>query len=111
VTRLIVDIAAYQGGLAPADVKRAGFDTVNLKVSHGLSRKAVHPDVTGWVDAAHTFSLAVSSFHYLTADASGEDQAEYAYQRIAELGLLYGTAHQLDVESTPCRRWRWCAAT
>lgn len=101
MTRLLLDVASYQGALEPADVKRAGFAAVNLKVSHGLTRKSVHPDVTGWVTRARALGLGISTFHFFTADAPGADQAEFAYARIAELGLAYGTVHQLDVESTP----------
>lgn len=101
MTMHLIDVASYQGALNAEDVKAAGFTAVNLKVSHGLSRKSVHPDVTGWVDRARALGLGVSTFHYLTDEAGGEAQAEYAYARIAELGLLYGTAHQLDVESAP----------
>lgn len=96
---LLVDIASYQGALATADVVRDGFQAVNLKVSHGLSRKSVHPDVAGWVDRARAAGLGICTFHYMTADAAGEAQAEYAYQQIISLGLTYGTAHQLDVEA------------
>jgi hypothetical protein len=101
MTRFLLDVATYQGALKPADVKRAEFDVVNLKVSHGLSRKSVHPDVAGWVDQARSLGLGFSTFHFFTADAVGADQAEYAFARIVELGLTYGTAHQLDVESNP----------
>lgn len=101
MTRFLLDVATYQGALKPADVKRAGFVAVNLKVSHGLSRKSVHPQITDWVTELRALGLGVSTFHYFTADAPGIDQAEYAYARITELGLTYGTAHQLDIESTP----------
>jgi hypothetical protein len=101
VTRYLLDVASYQGDLRAEDVQRAGFTAVNLKVSHGLSRKSVHPDITGWVDQARALGLGVCTFHYFTADAPGTDQAEYAYARLAELGLTYGTAHQVDVESAP----------
>lgn len=98
---LLVDVASWQGGLRPADVKRAGFDGVNLKVSHGLSRLRVHPDIAGWIDQARSLGLGISTFHYLTADATGEAQATYAYDMLHGLGLLAGTAHQLDVECEP----------
>lgn len=101
MTRYLLDVAVYQGALKPADVKRAGFTAVNLKISHGLSRKNVHPDLGGWIDQAKALGLGISTFHYFTADAPGAAQAEYAYGLIRDLGLLYGTAHQLDVESDP----------
>jgi hypothetical protein len=101
VTLFLLDVASYQGPLATADVVRAGFGAVNLKISHGLSRKSVHPDVAGWVDRARAAKLGICTFHYFTADAGGVQQADYAYERIAELGLAAGTAHQLDVECDP----------
>lgn len=100
MTLFLLDVASYQGSLQPADVRRAGFGAVNLKVSHGLSRKAVHPDVTGWVDACRTLGLGVSTFHYLDGSTGGRAQAAYCHDRIAELGLTVGTAHQVDCEST-----------
>ncbi len=101
MTLYLLDVASYQGDLATADVVRAGFGAVNLKVSHGLTRKSVHPDVTGWVERSQAAGLGICTFHYFTADAPGREQADYAYARIAELGLAAGTAHQLDVESAP----------
>jgi hypothetical protein len=102
LTLHLLDVASYQGTLAPADVVRAGFSAVNLKVSHGLGRKSVHPDITGWVADAHQLGLGICTFHYMTAEASGEAQAEHAYARLVALGLQDpGSAHQLDVESTP----------
>lgn len=101
MTRYLLDIASYQGDLNPADVKRAGFTAVNLKVSHGLTTSAVHPNLTGWVAAARALGLGISTFHYFTAGATGEAQAAYAHERLHALGLLTGTAHQLDVESNP----------
>lgn len=100
MTLFLLDVASWQGSLAPADVKRAGFGAVNLKVSHGLTRKSVHPDVTGWVDACRTLGLGVCTFHYLDGPATGAAQAAYCHDRIAELGLTAGTAHQVDCEST-----------
>jgi hypothetical protein len=101
VTRYLLDVAVYQGALKPADVARAGFTAVNLKTSHGLGTKNVHPDLTGWVTQARTLGLGISTFHYFTPDAPGADQARHAYARLAALGLTAGTAHQVDVESTP----------
>lgn len=101
MTRFVLDVASYQGDLLPADVKRAGFTGVNLKVSHGLGTKSVHPELANWVLRSRELGLGISTFHYFTADAPGVDQAEYAYRRLTQYGLTVGTAHQLDVESTP----------
>jgi glycosyl hydrolase family 25 len=99
VTRYLLDIAVYQGKLTPAMVKAGGFSAVNLKVSHGLGQKSVHPNIAGWARDAPAAGLGVCTFHYLTGEAPGDAQAEYAYSRIAALGLTYGTAHQLDTEA------------
>jgi hypothetical protein len=99
MTRYLVDVASYQGVLKPVDVKEAGFDIVNIKTSHGLTRKSVHPDAADWVTNARTLGLELSSFHWLTGDTTGAAQAEYAYARLADLDLLWGTAHIVDVES------------
>jgi hypothetical protein len=99
VTRFLLDIASYQGSLTAADVVRAGFTAVNLKISHGLSRKAVHPDITGWVAGARDNALGISTFHWLDGSASGAAQAGYAWDRLGALGLRDGTAHVVDCES------------
>ncbi len=101
MTILIADIASYQGALTLSALGKAGFSGINLKVSHGLGVKSVHPDVRAYVAEAKSRRWKISTFHYLTADAAGWAQAEHAYDRLSALGLLYGTAHQLDVESDP----------
>lgn len=101
MTRHLVDVAVYQGSLAPAAVKLAGFAGVNLKISHGLGQQSVHPEIASWALKARSLGLNISTFHWLTGETSGEDQAEHAYRRLAALGLTSGTAHQLDVESSP----------
>jgi hypothetical protein len=101
MTRYLLDVASYQGRLAVGDVVRAGFTAVNLKTSHGLGQKTVHPDIAGWVARAKSAQLGLATFHYLTADAAGAAQAIYAYERLTALGLLPGTAHVVDVESDP----------
>jgi hypothetical protein len=100
MTRLLLDIASYQGDLALADVQRAGFSAINLKISHGLGLTSVHPNVAGYAADAKTLGLGICTFHYLTGGATGAAQATYAYKRLLELGLVDGTAHQVDVEST-----------
>jgi hypothetical protein len=99
MTRRIADIASYQGALTPTAVRAAGIAAVNLKVSHGLGQTHVHPNVAGWALNAPMADLGVCTFHYLTGEAPGEAQAEYAYSRIVALGLTYGTAHQMDTEA------------
>lgn len=101
MTFFIADVASYQGDLKPEDVKRAGFHAVNLKISHGLTRKSVHPAIAWWIAECRRLKLELSTFHYLTADASGRDQADFAYSLLKLHGLDQGTAHQLDVECSP----------
>jgi hypothetical protein len=101
VTRYLLDVASYQGTLSAADVIRAGFSIVNLKISHGLTQRSVHPDITGWVSRCKAAGLGISTFHFLTGDTSGAAQATYAYGRLQALGLLQGTAHVVDVETNP----------
>lgn len=97
----LLDVASYQGDLRPADVVRAGFDAVNLKISHGTGGKSVHPRVAWWVGEARRLGLKICTFHYLTADASGLSQAQACLEQMAALDLITGTAHQVDVECTP----------
>lgn len=101
MTLYLLDVASYQGSLATADVVRAGFDVVNVKVSHGLTLRAVHPDVAGWVTRARAAGLGVCSFHFLTGDAAGAAQADYSFARLEALGLLSGAGHVVDVETNP----------
>lgn len=101
MTMHLLDVAQWQGSLKPADVKAAGFTAVNLKTSHGLGTKSVHPELTRWVLEARGLGLGICTFHFLTDEAPGDAQAEHAYRRLTALGLTTGTAHQLDMESTP----------
>src|SRR6188508_2031617 len=92
MTLHIADIASYQGNLTVAQLRAAGFGGVNLKISHGLGLKSVHPKIERYTD------FAVGTFHWLTQDASGTAQAEHAYARMRALGLT-NVAHTVDVES------------
>lgn len=101
MTIFMCDIASYQGSLKLADVKRAGFDAVNFKTSHGLGVKSVHPNLAALVVEARRIGLHLSTFHYLTGEASGTAQARHAYDRLAgPLNLAHGTVHQVDCEDT-----------
>lgn len=97
MTMHLLDIASYQGNLTPADVVRAGFSAVNVKVSHGLGTRSVHPQAGMWVK--HPAGLAVSTFHYLTGEASGAAQANHAWARMQALGVPDDAAHQCDTEA------------
>jgi hypothetical protein len=99
VTEYLLDIASYQGDLTLADVARAGFSAVNLKISHGLGQRSVHPNLAGYAAGALVRGLGICTFHYLTGEGGGAAQATYAYQRLLDLGLVDGTAHQADVEA------------
>lgn len=101
MTRFLLDVASYQGALTPEAVKAAGFTAVNLKISHGLGTKSVHPEIGQWVTRARALGLGISTFHWLTDDVAGERQADHAYQRMVRYGVHTGAAHQLDVEAKP----------
>jgi hypothetical protein len=96
---MVADIASYQGALTGEQLLAAGYGAVNVKVSHGLGSKSVHPQARAWL-ADTRFQL--STFHWLTADAAGEAQAVHAYTCLQELGVLEGGrpfAHVVDVEA------------
>ncbi len=99
MTAFVLDVASYQGALRITDVIRADFVGVNLKISHGLGQKSVHPDVAGWARRSREMELRISTFHFLTGEAPGRAQAEYAYSRLVALGLVHGTVHQVDCEA------------
>ena len=97
----LADIASYQAGVKSADLWAAGMDGINVKVSHGLGSHSVHERVAQYVAEARAAKKVLGSFHWLTGDASGVDQANYAYSRMIKLGLhLPGHAHTVDVEAT-----------
>lgn len=101
MTLHIADIASYQGSLTIAQLRAAGFGGVNVKVSHGVGKKSVHPNADAYVREARAAGMALSCFHWLDASASGTAQADYAYRQMALLGLnVPGVAHVVDVEST-----------
>jgi hypothetical protein len=101
VTLLLADLASYQGDLTPAQLWGAGFGGVNIKVSHGLTQRSVHPRAAWWTQQTRAAGKALSCFHWLTGDASGQAQADYAYRQMAVLGLnVPGVAHVVDVEAT-----------
>ena len=100
MTLFLLDVASYQGDLSPDDVVRAGFGAVNLKISHGLGSRSVHPGLARWVAEARRLGLGISTFHFLDGSGTGADQAVHAYNQLVGLGLAGGTAHQCDCEST-----------
>jgi hypothetical protein len=101
VTLLLADIALYQGKLTVEQLRAAGFGGINVKVSHGLTQRSVHANASAYVREARLTGMALSSFHWLTGDASGVAQADYAYRQMAALGLnVPGVAHVVDVEGT-----------
>lgn len=97
MTRFIADIASYQDGLTPADIRRAGFDAVNVKISHGMGVRSVHRQAAAWVN--NTAGLDVCTFHYLTGDAPGHDQALWACGQMKALKVPWTAAHAVDCES------------
>lgn len=105
MTLLVGDIASYQGGLALGQLRAAGYGGVNFKISHGVGQKSVHPNLPALLAEARAGGWRVSTFHWLTGDVSGADQAGYAFQRLTDLDLVApgpgtgGFAHVVDVES------------
>lgn len=100
MTLFLADIAAYQKTLTVLQLRAAGFGGINVKVSHGLTQKSVHPNVQTYVREAREISMALSCFHWLDGSASGVAQADYAYRQMALLGLnVPGVAHVCDCES------------
>jgi hypothetical protein len=101
MTLHIADVASYQGTLTVAQLKAAGFGAINVKISHGLTQKSVHPAASTYVKQARDLKLRLSCFHWLDGSASGEQQADYAYSRMVALGLdAPGVAHVVDVEDS-----------
>lgn len=111
----IADIASYQQGLELADLWHAGFTGINVKISHELGIKGVHPDAHRYVRDARVMGLGVSTFHWLTGRAPGADQALFAFSQLQALpGGADGLAHVVDVEDTThppeARHWLdYCA--
>lgn len=99
MTLFIADIAYWQGPLTLAELEAAGFRGINVKISHGITQKHVHPGASIYVSSARADGWDLSCFHWLTGDASGVAQADYAYRAMAVLGLnVPGVAHAVDVE-------------
>lgn len=99
MTLHLLDVASYQTGLRLEDVKAAGFRAVKFKLSHGVTLKAVMAGLPAWVDRARTLGLGVSTFHYLTDDASGSAQAAWAYRQLTQIGGPQHIAHEVDCEA------------
>lgn len=100
MTLLVADIALWQQGLTIAQLRAAGVGAINVKVSHGLGLKSVHPDAARWIAEARAAGMGVSTFHWLDSSALGADQAVHAHQQIRALaGSTTGVAHLVDVES------------
>lgn len=101
MTRYLADYAGSQKTLTAADFHRAEFDVINFKVSHCLSAataKNIHPRLTTEVASAKALKMGIGTFHWLTGDKPGADQARFAYGRLSLLGLTVGTMHTVDVE-------------
>lgn len=97
----IADIASYQLDLPLSALAATGFTGINIKVSHGIGQRGVHAGAGGYITEARERGWRLSSFHYLTGDAAGDDQARYAYGRMFEFDLHgAGAVHVLDCEDT-----------
>lgn len=99
---LLADVTDYQGALTLAQLQAAGQRAISVKTSHGLTQRAVHPRAGEFLAGARTAGMGLASCHWLTGDASGVDQANYAYRCLIALGLhVPGAAHIVDVEAGP----------
>lgn len=98
MTLLIADIASYQGELTLEGLQAAGFQGINVKISHGLTQKSVHPRVMQYMAGARERGMEVSGFHWLDGSASGAEQARYAYTRMRGLTLDVNGCHVVDAE-------------
>lgn len=99
MTLHIADIASYQLGLTLADLQRVGFSAINVKISHGVGQRSVHPNVHTLVHQARLAGMTVGTFHWLMPTPGGAEQAAYAYARMQELpGGTAGLRHAVDVE-------------
>jgi GH25 family lysozyme M1 (1,4-beta-N-acetylmuramidase) len=98
MTRYLADYTSYQGSLTAADFHRAEFQVINFKTSHALGTARVHPQIVREIASAKKLGMGIGSYHWLTGDAPGADQARYAYARLQSLGITAGTMHTVDVE-------------
>jgi GH25 family lysozyme M1 (1,4-beta-N-acetylmuramidase) len=98
MTRYLADYSAYQGTLTAADFHRAEFQVINFKISHDLEQTSVHPKLVSQIASAKALTMGIATYHWLTGDHSGTEQAKYAHSRLKALGLLTGTMHTVDVE-------------
>lgn len=100
MTLHVADIALYQGELTPDALAAAGFTGVNIKTSHGLTQRTVHPQAARWVTDARQRGWGVCTFHWLDASAPGTDQARYAHEQLRRIGLNQSPfGHVVDVEA------------
>jgi hypothetical protein len=98
MTRYLADYSEYQGSLTAADFHRAEFQVMNFKISHDLEQARVNTRTPAQIAAARKLGLGIASYHWLTGDHSGADQARYAAGCMRGLGILTGTMHTVDVE-------------
>lgn len=101
MTQFLVDIASYQHNrpdpLRLDVVQQKGFSLVNIKTTEGT-----HYTFTAgrlYADKARSLSMGISTFHYLTNEASGSAQADFAWKQIVNLGGPQGIAHECDCET------------
>lgn len=98
MTRYIADYSEYQGTLTAADFHRAEFQVINFKTSHNLGTARVHRRIVAEIASARALGMGIGSYHWLTGDSPGAEQARYAHGRLKALGIAAGTMHTVDVE-------------
>lgn len=98
MTRYLADYSAYQGSLTAADFHRAEFQLMNFKISHDLEQTTVNSRTPAQIASARKLGVGIASYHWLTGDHPGGDQARYAAGCMRGLGILEKTMHTVDVE-------------
>lgn len=99
---LLADIASWQGELSFDTLEKYGVNGINVKISHGVGFKSVHPLVSQYIAEARARGWEISCFHWLDNSATGYEQAQIAYGSMFQLDLHSpGRAvHVVDCEDT-----------
>jgi hypothetical protein len=101
MTQFLVDIASYQHDRADplnlAVVQQKGFSLVNIKTTQGTHYTFAAGRL--YADKARSLGMGICTFHYLTDEASGSAQADFAWKQILNLGGPQGIAHECDCET------------
>lgn len=102
MTLLIVDVSRHQverpDPLDLAKAKAAGMNVVNVQLDRGRQQDVLPDWALGYVVAARTLGMGVSTYRWLDSRTPGRDSALRAYERMLLLGGPTGMAHVVDCE-------------